>query len=233
LLTVLATNIDKKIAEGTFFEISKRFVPKALPLTEQPLELPTMSIGIYGKDEDFFTLKGLIEAICKLSGAHTQYERSNEPYLHPGRQALVKANNKEIGCFGEVHPAVAASYGIEEKVYVAEIKLDVLLTIEKRKTVYKPLPKFPAVERDFAMLVDIDIPVGTLEKAISSGAGRLLEKIELFDVYTGSQIPEGKKSVAYSVWLRSADSTLTDTQIEETSAKIIKKLESVGAVLRK
>ncbi len=233
LLTVLATNINKKITDGRFFEISKRFIPKSLPLTEQPLELPTMSIGVYGKDEDFFTLKGIIEAICRIMGAHTQYERSTEPYLHPGRQALVKANNKEIGTFGEVHPAVASSYGIEERIYIAEIKLDVLLGIEKRKTVYKPLPKFPAVERDFAMLVDIDVPVGNLEKAISSGAGRLLERIELFDVYTGSQIPEGKKSVAYSVYLRSADSTLTDTQIEETSAKIIKKLESVGATLRK
>ncbi len=233
MLTVLATNINKKIADGRFFEISTRFVPKALPLTEQPDELATMSIGIYGKDEDFFTLKGLIEAICKISGAHTQYERSAEPYLHPGRQALVKANNKEIGVFGEVHPAVAAAYGIEERVYVAEIKLDILLQIEKRKTTYKPLPKFPAVERDFAMLVDVDLPVGNIEKAISSGAGRLLEKIELFDVYQGSQIPEGKKSVAYSVWLRSQESTLTDTEIDDVNAKIIKKLESIGAELRK
>ncbi len=233
MLTVLATNINKKITDGRFFEISKRFIPKQLPITEQPEELSTMSIGIYGDGEDFFTLKGMIEAIAKLFGAHTQYERSSEPYLHPGRQALVKANNKEIGTFGEVHPTVAANYGIEEKVYIAEIKLDVLLTIEKRKTTYKPLPKFPAVERDFAMLVDADIPVGNIEKAISSGAGRLLEKIQLFDIYQGAQIPEGKKSVAYSVWLRSADSTLTDKEIEDASNKIIKKLELIGAELRK
>ena len=233
LLTVLATNINKKIPDGRFYEISKRFIPKALPITEQPLEIPTMSIGIYGKDEDFFTLKGLVESICKLLGAHTQYERSNEPYLHPGRQALVKANNKECAVFGEVHPVVAESYGIDTRVYVAEIKLDVLLGIEKRKTVYKPLPKFPAVERDYAMLVDAEVPVGTLEKAISSGACRLLEKIELFDIYQGSQIPEGKKSVAFSVFLRSQDSTLTDKEIDDINAKIIKKLEAVGANLRK
>ncbi len=233
MLTVLATNINKKITDGRFFEISKRFIPKALPITEQPEELATMSIGIYGKDEDFFTLKGLLEAVCKVFGAHTQYERSNEPYLHPGRQALLKANNKEVATFGEVHPAVAAAYGIDTRVYVAEIKLDVLLTIEKRKTTYKPLPKFPAVERDFAMLVDKEVPVGTIERAISSGAGRLLEKIELFDVYEGAQIPEGKKSVAYSVWLRSANATLSDKEIEDVNNKIIKKLESVGAELRK
>ena len=135
--------------------------------------------------------------------------------------------------FGQLHPTVAESYGIECPVYIAEIKLDVLLGIEKRKTVYKPLPKFPAGERDFAVLVDKEIPVGTLEKAISSGASRLLEKIELFDIYQGAQIPEGKKSVAFSVYLRSADSTLTDKEIEDVSNKIIKKLEAVGAELRK
>ena len=233
MLTVLATNINKKIPEGRFFEISKRFIPKELPLTEQPLEIPTMSIGIYGENEDFFTLKGIIEAVCNLLGGHTQYERSAEPYLHPGRQALVKVNNKECATFGQLHPAVANTYGIDCPVFIAEIKLDVLLAIEKRKTVYKPLPKFPAVERDFAMLCDADIPVGDLEKAIQSGGGRLLEKIELFDVYQGAQIPEGKKSVAYSVWLRSAEGTLTDAQIDETSQKIIAKLEKLGAELRK
>ena len=169
----------------------------------------------------------------KIFGAHTQYVRSSEPYLHPGRQATVLANNKPVAVFGEVHPAVAGDYDIEQRVYVAEIKLDVLYSIEKRKTVYKALPKFPAVERDFAMLCDIDIPVGDLEKAIVSGGSRLLERVELFDVYTGSQIPEGKKSVAFSVWLRSAEGTLTDEQIDSTCSRIIEKLTKVGAELRK
>ena len=233
MLNVLATNINRKNTEGRFYEISKRFIPKQLPITEQPEELPTMSIGIYGSNEDFYTLKGIIEAIMKLCGAHTQYERSDEPYLHPGRQALVKANNMPVAVFGEVHPSVANGYGIDTRVYVAEIKLDILLQIKKRKTTYKPLPKFPAVERDFAMLCDKDIPVGELEKAIISGGSRLLERVELFDVYTGSQIPDGQKSVAFSVWLRSADGTLTDDKIEEVNARIIKKLEAAGAQLRK
>lgn len=233
MLEVLATNINRKITSGRFFEVSKRFIPKSLPLTEQPEELPQMSIGIYGKDEDFFTLKGMVEEIMKLFGAHTQYERSTEPYLHPGRQALVLANNKPVATLGELHPTVAAEYGIDTRVYVAEIKLDVLYSINKRKATYKPLPKFPAVERDFAMLCDSDIPVGTLERAITSGAGRLLERVELFDVYSGSQIPQGKKSVAFSVWLRSAEATLTDEQIDSAARRIIEKLESVGAQLRK
>ncbi|MBR5473689.1 MAG: phenylalanine--tRNA ligase subunit beta, partial [Clostridia bacterium] len=233
MLTVMATNINRKIEAGRFFEESKRFVPKSLPVTEQPDELPTLCIGLYGKDEDFFTLKGIVEEIMTLFGAHTQYKRSNETYLHPGRQAEVLANNVSCAVLGEVHPAVAKNYDIDTRVYVAEIKLDVLYAINKRKTTYKPLPKFPAVERDFAMLCDADIPVGDLEKAIISGGGRLLEKVELFDVYQGAQIPEGKKSVAYSVWLRSSEGTLSDAQIEETSGKIIAKLEKMGAELRK
>lgn len=233
MLTVMATNINRKIEAGRFFEESKRFVPKSLPVTEQPDELPTLCIGIYGKDEDFFTLKGIVEEIMSLFGAHTQYKRSSETYLHPGRQAEVLANNVSAAVLGEVHPAVAKNYDIDTRVYVAEIKLDVLYAINKRKKTYKPLPKYPAVERDFAMLCDSDIPVGDLEKAIQSGGGRLLEKIELFDVYQGAQIPEGKKSVAYSVWLRSTEGTLTDAQIDDASSKIIAKLEKLGAELRK
>ena len=232
MLTVIATNLSRKTESARFFEISKRFYGE-LPLKKQPDEIPTMSIGVYGQGEDFFTLKGIIEAVMKLCGAHTRYERSDEPYLHPGRQAAVYANNTLAAVFGEVHPAVCESFGIGEKVYVAEVKLDVLYAINRRKTVYKPLPKFPAVERDFALIADIDTPVGTLESAIASGAGRLLEKIKLFDVYTGSQIPEGKKSVAFSVWLRSAEATLTEEQTEEVCAKIIEKLKKAGGELRK
>ncbi|MBE6797850.1 MAG: phenylalanine--tRNA ligase subunit beta [Ruminococcaceae bacterium] len=233
MLGVISTNFNRKITDARFFEINKRFVPKALPITEQPYELPTLCLGFYGKDEDFFTLKGTVEEIMKLFGAHTDYERSAENYLHPGRQATIKANNKPVGVLGELHPDVASEYDISARVYVAEIKLDELFTINKRKTIYKPLPKYPAVERDFAFLCDKDISIGTLEKAIISGGSRLCEKVELFDVYEGSQIPEGKKSVAFSVWLRSADSTLSDEEIEAVTNRILKKLEAAGAELRK
>lgn len=233
MLTVMATNINRKITDARFFEVSKRFVPKSLPVNEQPDEIPTLCLGFYGKDEDFFTIKGVIEQLFELFGAHTDYRRSEEPYLHPGRQAVVLANNTPAAVFGEVHPSVAADYDIDSRVYVAEVKLDVLFAVNKRKTVYKPLPKFPAVERDFAMLCDIDLPIGTLQKAIASGASRLLEKVELFDVYSGSQIPEGKKSVAFSVSLRSNEATLSDEEIEDVTNRIINKLEKVGAQLRK
>ena len=233
MLSVVSTNLNRKITDARFFEINKRFVPKSMPVTEQPSELQTLCLGFYGKDEDFFTLKGTVEEIMKLFGAHTEYVRSNEPYMHPGRQAAVLANNKPIGVLGELHPEVAAAYDISSRVYVAEIKLDELFAINKRPTVYKPLPKYPAVERDFAFLCDSDIAIGTLEKAIISGGSRLCEKVELFDVYSGSQIPEGKKSVAFSVQLRSADHTLTDEEIEAVTERILKKLEAAGAELRK
>jgi len=163
-------------------------------------------------------IAGIMESI---TDEYLQKEASEE------FSALYQALLAQIG------PKVAENYGIDTRVYVAEIKLDVLYAINKRKTTYKPLPKYPAVERDFAMLVGADVPVGDLEKAIVSGGGRLLEKVELFDVYQGSQIPEGKKSVAYSVWLRSSEGTLTDAQIEDASNKIIAKLEKLGAELRK
>ncbi len=233
MLNVLSTNINRKTESARFFEQSKRFIPYSLPLDRQPQELPTLCIGLYGEKEDFFTLKGIIEGLMKLFGAHTRYERSTETFLHPGRQAQVYANNTAAGTFGEVHPAVAAKYGIDRRVYVAELKLDLLFAINKRPATYKPLPKFPAVERDYAMLCDRELPIGDLEKAIVSGGGRLLEKAKLFDIYEGERIPEGKKSVAYSVWLRSAEGTLTDEQINSVNERIINNLKKLGAELRK
>ena len=127
---------------------------------------------------------------------------------------------------------VAADYGIDDRCYLAEIAIDKLYKLESPKVTYKPLPKFPAVERDLALICDIDTPAGALDKAIRDGAGRLCEKVELFDIYTGSQIAEGKKSMAYRVTLRSAESTLNDEMIDSAVAKIMKKLAAVGAALR-
>ncbi len=232
MLTVLATNYNRKNDDVRLFEISRRFVPKALPLTEAPAELSTMSIGCYGKNEDFFTMKGIIEQMAEAMGVSFTYERSTEPYLHPGRQAAALLNGSPVAVFGEVHPAVAAKYDLDCKAYVAEVKLDVIYAAEVKPIIYKPLPKFPAVTRDFALLCDIDLPVGALMDTIRTAAGKICEKVELFDVYIGSQIPEGKKSVAFTVALRSMESTLTDEQIESATKKIIKKLAEIGANLR-
>lgn len=233
MLTVLGTNYSRKNADAKLFELSKVFVPKALPVTEQPLEIPALILGMYGKDADFFALKGIVEMIVgSFTNRPATVETANEPYLHPGRSAVMKLGDEILATFGEVHPAVAADYGVDDRCYIAELAADRLYELQLPKTTYKPLPKFPAVERDLALICDIDTPAGELDRAIREGAGRLCEKVELFDIYTGSQIAEGKKSMAYRVTLRSAESTLNDEAIDKAVAKIFKKLEAVGAVLR-
>lgn len=232
MMTVLSTNYNRKNLKARLFEASKIFVPKSIPVVEQPLEIPALSIGLYGEGEDFFTLKGMVESVLNLFCEGYTFERSKQNYLHPGRQANAVLNGENLAVLGEVHPTVAANYGIDTRVFVAEIALDKLFDLPQKKVIFKQLPKFPAVQRDIALLCDIEIPVAALEEAIRMGAGNLCEKVELFDVYTGSQIPSGKKSVAYSLSLRSAESTLTDEIIDRTVNKVFKRLEAVGATLR-
>ncbi len=232
MLTVLSTNFSRKLPAVRFFEVGKRFIPHALPLTEQPDELPTLSIGLYGEGEDFFTLKGIVERLCDAFGARPTYAASAEPYLHPGRQAEATVADRRLAVLGEVHPEVAAAYGIDTRVYVAEIDLSLLYALPQPRVLYRPLPRFPAVERDLALLCDDDKPVAEIERAIRSAGGHLLESVELFDVYRGAQILTGKKSVAYSLKFRTADRTLSDEDIDPVMKKIFTKLEQIGCLLR-
>lgn len=233
MLTVLATNHNRKNKTVRFFEVSKLFFPRSLPLTEQPQEIPAVSLGIYGDDEDFFSLKGIVERLLLRFGVHAEYERSSEPFLHPGRQAKIVVNNVSIGTFGEVHPDTADSFELNTRAYIGEIRLQPLFdAIEKVRTLYKPLPKFPAVERDLALLCDEDLPVAEIEKAIRSAGKQLLETVTLFDVYQGSQIAEGKKSVAFSLYFRSPDKTLSDSDIDPVLNRIFIRLQEKGCTLR-
>ncbi len=232
MLTVLSTNYNRKNESVCFFECSKRFLPESLPLTKAPAEVPTLCIGLYGDDSNFFTLKGLVEEVLHDFGANAYYQKSAEPYLHPGRQAEAALGDDTLAVLGEVHPDVLKRYDIGTRALVAEVYLDRLFALEQKAPVYQPLPKFPAVSRDFAMLCDRELPVGDLQNAMAEAAGKLCENIKLFDVYEGDQIPKGKKSVAFSVTLRSKEATLTDEQIESASRRILKKLEALGAVLR-
>ncbi len=233
MLTVISTNMNRKNPEARLFEISKRFIPKSLPLTEQPDELKTLSLGMYGSGEDFYTLKGIVEQIMDLCGANIKFVRANEPYLHPGRAALAVMDGKTVAVLGEVHPDVASKYDLSGRTYVAEIYLDMLINAVKPLVIYKPLPKFPAVSRDLALLCDSQMPVGDLLDIIKNASGKLLENVSIFDIYEGEQIPEGKKSVAFSLTLRSAEATLTDEEIETVMNRVVKKLSAVGAELRR
>ncbi|MBQ9963901.1 MAG: phenylalanine--tRNA ligase subunit beta [Clostridia bacterium] len=233
MLTVLATNYNRKNEAVRFFEVSKLFRPLSLPLTEQPEEIPALSIGLYGKEEDFFSLKGIVETLLANFGVNANYVRSDEPYLHPGRQAAVTVGDTVIGTFGEVHPDTAQAYDMDTRVYVAELRLQPLFeAIEKVRVLYKPLPRFPAVERDLALLCDEELPVADIQKTIAKAGGKLLETVTLFDVYQGAQIAAGKKSVAFSLYFRSAEGTLSDADIDPVLAKIFARLEEKGCTLR-
>ncbi len=232
MLTVLATNSARKIPAVRLFEVSKRFVAQSLPLSGQPAELPVLSIGLYGEGEDFFTLKGLVEEAFAAFGVAPEYGRSAEPYLHPGRQAAAVVDGETLAVFGELHPDTAERYGIGTRAYVAEIRLEKLYAVKQPVTYYQPLPRFPAVERDLALLCDEEMPVAEIEKTIRASAGRHLESVKLFDVYQGAQIENGKKSVAYALSFRSAQGTLTDQEIDGALQKIFKNLREKGCILR-
>lgn len=232
MLSVLSVNINRKNPSARLFELSKVFLPGAVPPVEQPEERPALCVGAYGEDEDFFTVKGYVESVLDLFGVSSKCERGREPYYHPGRCGTFSLEGKPVAVFGEVHPEVAAAFGIDGRVYLAEVDLKPLYAMARRKPVYTPLPRFPAVERDFALLCDKDLPVGDMEAAIEAGAGKLLESMKLFDVYTGAQIPEGKKSVAFNVVLRSSEGTLSQEEIDRATGGIVERLRPLGATLR-
>ncbi len=196
MLTVLSTNNNRKNPAARFFEVGKLFVAQSLPLTEQPDEVPALCIGLYGQGEDFFTLKGIVEALLARFGADASFIRSAEPYLHPGRQAEILYNGETIGVLGELHPLTAETFGIEGRAYVAEIRLQPLYdALNGIRTVYQPLPRHPASVRDLSLLADIDTPAAGIEEAIRKGAGRTLELVRLFDLSPRApRSPKGRRA---------------------------------------
>ncbi|MGL4798716.1 MAG: phenylalanine--tRNA ligase subunit beta [Cellulosilyticaceae bacterium] len=232
MMTSLATNYNRRNESAYLYEIGKVYEKQSEGV---PKEIKKLTVAMYGKDADFFTLKGLVEALMEsLNIKKWEVTRNTETcFMHPGRTANLVIAGKEAGFFGEVHPQVAKNYGIDAKVYVAELDLQMMLDAIDRAPSYKALPKFPATSRDIAMLVTVDTLVGDIEKSIAQRGGKLLEKVELFDVYQGKQIEEGYKSVAYNLVFRAEDRTLTDEEIQKVMKKILNGLEmNVGAKLR-
>ncbi len=232
MMEVLARNYNNRNAQACLFELASEYIPTTED--QLPSEKTSLIVGMYGGDSDFFTAKGMAEQILeKLSVTDYEIEASSEEYsYHPGRCAVLTLAGQRLGIIGEIHPKAAENYGIEGRVYSFTLDVDLMFEHAKTEKTYTPLPKFPAVTRDLALLCDESIPVLTLEKAITRGAGALLEKIELFDVYQGEQIESGKKSVAFSIVLRSGDNTLTDEHTAAVMKKVMKELEKIGAVLR-
>lgn len=233
MLVSLATNYNRRNESAYLYEIGKVFEKQED--YQLPKEIKKLTIAMYGKDVDFFALKGVVEGLVEtLRIQKTEITRREDvPFMHPGRTASLVVGKKDGGFFGELHPQVAKNYGIDTKCYVAELDLETLLQAIDQAPSYKALPKFPATSRDIAMLVTADTLVGDIEKSIKQRGGKLLEKVELFDVYQGKQIEEGYKSVAYKLVFRAEDRTLTDEDIQKVMKKILNGLEmNVGAKLR-
>ena len=192
-------------------------------------------LGSYGANETFFTLKGELEAIFKgLRIQKATYTAvKDNPSYHPGRCAKVTVGGEDVGFIGQVHPLVAQNYDIDGDIYCAEINFTKLFDLQLPDATYTPLPKYPAVNRDLSFLCDEAITVADVTDVITASAGKLLRGVKLFDIYRGTGIPEGKKSMAFSLELRADDRTLTDADSEGVMSKVLTAVsEKLGAVLR-
>ena len=234
MLTSLATNYNRRNKNVRLYEMGNIYLPKSLPLTELPDERMQFTLGMYG-DGDFFSMKGIVEEFLDKIGMHlkeTYNPNAGKSFLHPGRQANIIYDGTVIGYLGEVHPTVAATYGIGERAYVAVLDMPSIVPMATFDRKYEGIAKFPAVTRDISMVVPKNVLVGQIEEVIAVRGGQILENYELFDIYEGSQIKGGYKSVAYSLTFRAKDRTLTDTEISASMKKILNGLEALGAELR-
>ena len=233
MLDVISLNYNRGTDKAGFYEIAPRFLPREIPLKELPEEKLTVALGLYG-DEDFFSLKGRVETLLEeLNITGYEFKRVEDPSYHPGRTAEILIDGEALGVIGEVHPDVLERYSIGTRVYAGELDFGLLMEKADDTVTYSPLPRYPSVNRDMALLVDKDVPAGTIERVIREAGGDLVEDIRLFDIYTGAQIPEGKKSVAYSLTLRSLERTLTEQEASEVLERILERLHNqLGAIRR-
>ena len=233
----LARNLARKNDDVALFEVGSVFFPKALPVTELPDEVVKIAGAITGRRNaqgwnqtndmvDFYDAKGIIEELlANLRVTRYTVEAGTHYAMHPGKTALFKKGRDVIATVGEVHPAVLSAYGITKPVYIFELDATTVMKYMAKDLKYKALPKYPATSRDLAMLVDVDVNAADIEKAMTKAAGQNLTQITLFDVYTGKQVEEGKKSLAFSLTFQSNDKTLTDAEIDPAIEKIVAKLQ--------
>ena len=234
MLTSLATNYNRRNKDVRLYELGNVYLPKSLPLTELPEERMHFTLGMYGAG-DFFDMKGVCEEFFEKIGMKervTYDPNAGKTYLHPGRQANMCYGGKVIGYLGEVHPAVADNYGIGDKAYIAVI--DILAVLEFAGFAHKftGIAKYPAVTRDLSLVVPREVLAGQIEEVLEQRGGKILESYELFDIYEGSQIKEGYKSMAYSVVFRNHDKTLEESEINAVMKKILNGLTGLGIELR-
>ncbi len=232
MLNTVAANLNRNIPGGMLFELSKVFVP-AEKAGELPAEKTALCIAAYGEGVDFYTVKNIVTWLLAKFGVQASIAAGGDSYYHPGRKAIMAVGDTRLASLGEIHPDVAEAFDIKGRVVVAEVDLDALRPMEKDFYGIKPLPKFPAVSRDIAVVVDEAVGAGTMMDAIRAAAGKLLEDAKLFDIYRGEKLGAQRKSVAFAITLRAPDRTLTDEEINAAMEKVLKALsEKFGAELR-
>ena len=236
MLEILTRNWNYRNKSASLYEVGRIYLSGG----EDGLanETKVLTLGAYGEDMDFYAMKGAIEAILKdIRAKDVHFEgpsgAPSDASYHPGRCATVWSGSDCIGVFGQIHPLVARNYGVDGELYCAELSFDELMNAKGPDPLYAPLPRFPAVTRDIAVVCGRDVTVGALEKCITRAGGKLLREVSLFDIYQGQGIPEDKKSVAFNLVLRSDEGTITAAQADEEVQDILAALESeLGAVLR-
>jgi len=235
LLETLGRNFSRSIETVKAFEIGTTFSKNLVDPEGLPDEQDALAIGCYGKNIDFFVLKGMIVELLKVMGIHEVAFVPESEYgvYHPGRCARISYQGEELGIMGEVHPDVADRFEIGTRCYCAEFMFDAIMRHAKTDASYSPLPKYPSTSRDIALLVDESQSVGDLEQVIRSNGKDILEQVRLFDIYRGAQVAEGKKSVAFTLTYRDANKTLTEEDVAEVHNLILAALKGTfNAVLR-
>ncbi len=233
MLEILSRNDHFRNKSARLYELGRIYLPNG----QENLcdEKKMLTLGSYGDGTDFFSLKGLVEAILTdIRATDVRYEAcTDNPSYHPGRCATVYVSGKAVGVMGQIHPLVAQNYDVDAQLYCAELSLDLLMTVKGADPTYTPLPKFPAVTRDIAVVCDKAVTVGALEGCIRRGAKGLLKNVVLFDIYEGTGIPQGQKSVAFNLTLRDDERSITSEEADEDVQSILCLLkEELGAVLR-
>ena len=234
MLTSLSTNYNRRNKNVRLYELANVYLPKQLPLTELPDERMQLTLGMYG-DGDFFTMKGIIETLMTKLGLKKKAEydpEAGKAFLHPGRQAKVMYDGVQIAYLGEVHPVVQKNFAIGERTYIAVVDMKAIMDMADFEVKYEGVPKFPAMTRDISLSMKKEVLAGDIEKVISKKGGKLVESYELFDVYEGSQLVKGFKSLAYKIVFRAKDHTLKDDEVNAAMDKIIKALAEMDVELR-
>jgi phenylalanyl-tRNA synthetase beta chain len=233
MLEIMVRNYNYNNKAVRLFELARIYLPQEG--TAMANEQQRLVLGAYGNGMNFFQLKGAVETLLdsfKIANVTFRAKKDNATF-HPGRCAEVLIDGQVAGVLGELHPLTAKNYGVEERLYVAQLDFEQMYAAQHPEIVYKPLPKFPAVSRDIAVVCDCEIPVADLRASIEKASKGLIQEIALFDIYTGTPIPEGKKSVAFSLKLRHEDRTLTDTEADEEIQLVLAQLKAdFNAVLR-